>query len=324
MRLLIADDHAAITLIATELAKQAFGDPDIRTVASVPELFEALDHEHPDLLLLDLSMPGDVQRIELLRVIAARTAAPRILVYSADSSPCLVAAALDAGADGYVPKGAPILALREAYLAVMDGKRFVDARITDVGAAHPWRMLTVAERDVLKTMMTGRSAKQVALDSGRSYSTIATLRSNALQKLGLRSNEELAAYFHEQGLLFELDAPYVPTAAAMVGEARFPGKSNVVPLRPGNLSAEDLDDIELMSTVLLGTDGGLKGLQTTKQSIHELAKEHGEPDLISRGFRFMAVRWVIGSDRLLAIEAGHIRVTLKAPMPDYFKRLREG
>lgn len=212
MQVLIADDHAPITMIASWLAKQAFKNPTVRLAHSVGELFELLDRQPADVLTLDLTMPGAIKRIELLRAVRIRAPATRILVYSSDSSPCLVAAALEAGAMGFVPKGASISSLLSGMSAVGRGERYIDPTIQSQDASHPWRLLTAAERNVLKALVGGRTIKQVAGDTGRSYPTVATLRSSGMRKLKLRANEELAVYFHHHGLLYELDAPlsYVP------------------------------------------------------------------------------------------------------------------
>lgn len=206
MRVLIADDHAAITMVASQLARQAFSAPAVRVAHSVAELFELLVGEPADLCVLDLTMPGPIKRVELVR--AVRTVAPamRVLVYSSDYSPCLVVAAMEAGAMGFVPKGAPIHDLLAGMVAVARGSRFVDPLIARRGALHPWRLLTEAERAVLAAVVVGRTLKQVAADTGRAYSTVATLRSAGMRRLGVRSNEELAAYLHTHGVLFELDA----------------------------------------------------------------------------------------------------------------------
>lgn len=314
MQVLIADDHVAIRMIATELAKQVFSDPVIRGVGDVAELFGALDAQRTDLLVLDLSMPGDLQRVELVRAISARADVPRILIYSADSSPCLVTAALEAGATGYITKGAPISSLREAIRVVSTGERYVDERIATDGATHPWRLLTMAEREVIKALMTGRTAKQVAGDTGRAYNTIATLRSSGMQKLGLRYNEEMAAYFHEHGLLFELDTPRTSSAAQVVGSGRFPKRSNVIELRPASLSAEDISTIETISSTLLGTEIDHKLFATTTRSLIQFIAEYGKPDLTSNGFKFPAVRWRLAGRRLLVIDAKTVRITVEVPV----------
>jgi DNA-binding NarL/FixJ family response regulator len=205
VQFLIADDHEAITLVAARLIELAFEGSTVRTVHCVERLFGALDDMPADALVLDLCMPGHLKRIELLRAVVARPDAPRVLVYSSESSPCLVAAVLEAGATGFVPKGSPVSVLAAGIAAVGRGERYVDPSIECDGAAHPWRTLTPAERDVLRLLMRGQTMKQIAAETNRTYTTAATLRASGMRKLNLRANGELAPYIHRHGLLFELD-----------------------------------------------------------------------------------------------------------------------
>ncbi len=142
MQVLIADDHVAITMIASQLATQAFETSEVRVAHTVDDLFSALEQATADLLVLDLTMPGDLKRIALLREIRSRPRSPQVLVYSADASPCLVAAALENGAGGFITKGEPLTALVEGMKAVARGGRHVDDTIENAGWSHPWRQLT--------------------------------------------------------------------------------------------------------------------------------------------------------------------------------------
>lgn len=308
MKVLIADDHMAITMIASELAKQAFGEPSIRAVHGVDELFEQLDQQSVDLLVLDLTMPGPAKRIELLRALRTWESAPRILVYSTDASPCLVAAAMENGALGFVPKGAHLTSLLHGMKAVANGERYIDPGIQD-GRTHPWRQLTIAERYVLTAQVAGRTVKQIAAETGRAYNTVATLRSHGMQKLGLRANEELSAYFYGNGLHFELDAPYVP--APEMPPAVAPPRPNVVELRPRNLCAADIETIDIIAMMLLGIDDGHKHMQVTARAAEDLLSEFGSAGIgASHAFRFPVWAWRQGADKGVVIDQGRFRVSI--------------
>lgn len=312
VQVLIADDHMAIIMIASELAKKAFDNPTVRVAKGADELFEELDRQPVDLLVLDLTMPGAVKRIELLRALRTWSAPPRILVYSADAAPCLVAAALESGARGFVPKGAPLASLLDGMKAVAKGERYVDTSIEGAGGTHPWRLLTAAEREVLTALVAGRTLKQIALDSGRAYNTAATLRSNGMNKLGLRATEELAGFFERHGLFFELDEPFSPVSNAPARPASsFP--DNVVELRPGNLSAVDIETIDVIALMLLGVEDGSKLMEVTTQPREELLDGYGSPPAsVSRAFRFPAWRWAQGGAQWLLIDQGRVRITINA------------
>jgi two-component system capsular synthesis response regulator RcsB len=308
MQVLIADDHVAITMIATQLAMQAFDTPNVRVAHCVEDLFSALDRAPAELLVLDLTMPGSLKRIELVRAIRNRPDSPRILVYSADASPCLVATALESGASGFVPKGEPLTSLVDGMKAVARGGRYVDASLESAGRSHPWWQLTSAERDVLTALGAGRTIKQVAADSRRAYNTVATLRAHGMQKLELRGNEELAAYFRSEGLCFELDTPY-PTAAQSQEERRFAG--NVVELRMGSLAAADIETIDVIALMLLGIEDGSSLMEVSTRSCREMLGEFGAAEISeSHSFRFPAWRWHSRGSEWVLIDQGRVRVTI--------------
>lgn len=310
MQVLIADDHVAITMIASHLATQAFDTPAVRVAHCVDELFSELDQTPADLLVLDLTMPGNVKRIELVRAICNRADKPRILVYSADASPCLVAAALESGASGFIPKGEPLTSLVDGMKAVARGERYVDASLESAGRSHQWRQLTSAERDVLTALVAGRSIKQVAADSRRAYNTVATLRAHGMQKLQLRGNEELAAYFRSHGLCFELDTPYSAVPESQAESTRhFSG--NVVELRTGSLSVADIETIDVIALMLLGIEEGSTLMEVTTRSSSELLNEFGPAEIAeSHAFRFPVWGWNQGGSEWVLIDQGRVRVTI--------------
>lgn len=207
LQLVIADDHEAIRMIASQIAERALPDSTVRFAESVPRLLALLDQTRVDLVLLDLSMPGGVSRVQLVRAVRDRHDPPAVLIYSSEHASCLVDAAMDAGATGFVPKGAPLASLAAGLALVAAGQQYVHPSIARSGP-HPWKSLTASERDVLRGLVGGATPKEIAANSGRGYTTVATLRANGMRKLGLRTNEELSPYFYSAGLQYELDPPH--------------------------------------------------------------------------------------------------------------------
>lgn len=316
MRVLFADDHEAIHFLASHVAKVAFPeDLEMHNAKSADELLSLLDAHEIDLVVLDLVMPGPVKRIGLIQAVHAHPCKPNILVYSGETNPPLVAAAMAAGAVGYVPKGAPMHSLIKAMQLVAVGDAYIDPSIEKLASEHPWHSLSVAERDVLRQVAGGRALKQVASDTDRAYSTIASLRTRGLEKLGIRSQEELLAYFYQSGLDYELDSGFrtTPPGIRKPVPAKEPQESegNVVALRPGGLSAEDLEACETIAMMLLRFDEAQarENLSFTKLTFDELQENYGRPDLVSQsnGWRFPVRRWSIEGFNLLAIDLGRQR-----------------
>lgn len=321
MRVLIADDHEAIHFLAAHLVKQAFPDNlELHDAKSVDELLATLDKVAIDMVVLDLVMPGPVRRIGLIHAVRAHHRHPKILVYSGETHPPLVLAAMAAGAAGYVPKGSTMASLVLAMQAVANGDSYIDPSFKQASVAHPWQSLSVAERDVLRQIASGKSTKQIASDTDRAYSTIASLRTHGLEKLGLRSQEELSAYFYQNGLDFELDSGFNPELRELPPEALAEPldgpRGKVVALRPGNLASQDQGDCETIALVMLGLEESeaRKNMRVTNLTFKELEERYGRPDEVSRSnaWRFPAQRWSVDGFNLLAIDLGKRRVFYSA------------
>jgi DNA-binding NarL/FixJ family response regulator len=80
------------------------------------------------------------------------------------------------------------------------GRTFVDPRIDLEGPTRPWLSLTDSERALAEALFHGSAIKRVALDSGMHCSTVYSLRSRLLRKLGLRSDTDLVHYIYRNGL----------------------------------------------------------------------------------------------------------------------------
>ena len=204
--LMIADDHAAIQMVLSQIATRNLTDWNVCTVSCADGLLDSLIKPHPPgLLVLDLNMPGDLKSLALVRAVRRLTPEVPVIVYSADDSPCLVAALLDAGVRGYVSKAAPLAVIEQAIVKVLAGDEFVAPGIDiDVGRKHPWHQLTGAERGVLVHLAKGRTMQDIVNATGRSYSTISAQKYKALRKLDLSSDAQISPYFIEHGLRYAL------------------------------------------------------------------------------------------------------------------------
>ena len=207
--IVVADDHVAIAMIVQHVIKSHFAASTSHAVDSGDALLDLLGSTTlgpAPLVVLDLHMPGRVKSLALVSEVKKIRADSRVLVYSGHERPCLVAAALEAGADGYVPKTAAMTDLEAAMGVVGAGDRYVSATI-DLEAArqHPWNRLTAGEREVLSRIARGNSLQDIAFSSQRSYSTISAQKYSALRKLKLSTDDGLLPYLMEQGLSYVLD-----------------------------------------------------------------------------------------------------------------------
>jgi two-component system response regulator NreC len=215
IRVLIADDHA---ILRAGLRMLINAQPDMEVVgeaADGPEALRYAGEANPDVLTLDLTMPGGsgVKTLERLRQECPQT---RVLVVTMHEDPAYLHAALAAGGSGYVVKSAADGELLTAIRALAQGRTFVSMKLTDsdtpqifghqaTSTQSPPRAraspLSPREQDVLKLLAQGYTNQEVGTRMHLSVKTIETHRARLLDKLGLRSRAELTRYALEMGLL---------------------------------------------------------------------------------------------------------------------------
>ncbi|NLP84892.1 response regulator transcription factor [Microbacterium sp. CFH 90308] len=204
VRVLLADDHAAIReglRIMLEshglevVGEAADGAVAIRNAAAL----------HPDVVLMDLRMPG-IDGIAATREIVASGSAEVLVLTSFDEDE-LVDGALRAGAAGFLLKTTDAATLVDAVRRVAAGEGVLDPGVTrralaliargdrpaPGAATHGLDQLTEREREVLEGMRAGRSNGELAADLGISVATVKTHVSSVLAKLGARSRSHAVA-----------------------------------------------------------------------------------------------------------------------------------
>jgi DNA-binding NarL/FixJ family response regulator len=205
IRVLLADDHA---LVRSGLRLLINAQPDLEVVGEAPDCPEALRQVRlldPDVLTLDLTMPGggSIKLIEQLRRECPRTV---VLVLTMHDDPAYLRAALAAGSAGYVVKTAADTELLRAIRGVSEGRVVVDVNLprTTPPAAGPEAgvaALSGREREVLTLLVQGHTNQEIARRLFLSVKTIETYRARIAEKLGLRTRADLVRYALEVGLL---------------------------------------------------------------------------------------------------------------------------
>ena len=206
LRVVLADDHRIVRAGFRALLE---AEPGIRVVAEAGDGTEAValvEAHRPDVLVVDLALPG-LDGVEVTR--RARAASPEtaVVVLSMHDHEAYVAQAVQAGATAYVRKEAGLDDLVGALRAARAGRPFFSAGLD--GAASPggddpddrYETLTPREREVLHLVAEGLTAPQAAERLGVSPRTVETHRANGLAKLGLHSQAELIRYVLARGLV---------------------------------------------------------------------------------------------------------------------------
>jgi two-component system, NarL family, response regulator NreC len=208
IRVLIVDDHA---VVRTGLRRVLDAEDDIETVAEAADaeraVFEAIENR-PDVVLLDVMMPGK-SGIEGLPALLQAAPDTRVLILSMQDDPRYVREAFDAGASGYVLKEAADTEVVGAVRAVAAGERYVHpslgARLIAADAEERRRAaddpLSDREREVLRLLALGHTNQEIASMLYISVRTAETHRAHIMRKLGIGSRAELVRYALAEGLL---------------------------------------------------------------------------------------------------------------------------
>ncbi len=197
---LLVDDHALMRAGLTALFN---GAEDMRVVGTAADGAEALERVRellPDVVLMDLSMPG-IDGAEATRRMTAEHSDVQVLVLTSFADGDHVTRALDAGAAGYLLKDADPSVLVEAVRAVASGQSPLDPRVartylsTRRGGTNP--DLTDREREVLALVGTGMANKQIARRLGIREGTVKAHLTSVFQRIGVRDRTAAALWARE-------------------------------------------------------------------------------------------------------------------------------
>jgi two-component system, NarL family, response regulator NreC len=213
IRVLIADDH---TIVRAGVRLLLEAEPDVEVVGEAFDGLQAVELAtslHPDIVLLDIGMPG-LNGLEATQQIKARCAQTQILVLTMHRSDEYFFELLRAGASGYILKSAETNDLVNALRAVTGGEVFLHPSMakrllkdylhrTQEPALAGQPALTSREREILLLLADGYSNREVAERLVISPSTVHTHRTNLMQKLNLATRRELIQYARQTGLMLD-------------------------------------------------------------------------------------------------------------------------
>jgi DNA-binding NarL/FixJ family response regulator len=203
MKVLVVDDHVIVREGIRRLLAPLPG-LCIAEAASASEAVALFREARPDVVLLDLNLPHG-SGLELLRRLLVEDRSARVLVFSMYGEPLYVARALDAGARGYVSKGAGAAELVMAVQKVAAGGRYVERElaaqlvVNGQGGEDPLQRLTAREADIMRQLGEGKTLASIAAALGISYKTVANSCSVIKAKLGAERTADLIRIAIEMG-----------------------------------------------------------------------------------------------------------------------------
>jgi DNA-binding NarL/FixJ family response regulator len=199
---LLADDHS---LVRRGFRRMLEDDEAITVVGEAANGDEAIamaDSLRPDVVVMDVAMPG-TNGLAATRAILAARPEIAVLMLSMHSEQTLVRQALDNGARGYVLKNALDLDLAAAVKKVAAGETVLDPRVDRPVPlkAEGTHALTPRELEVLQFICAGMSNREIAGNLGLSVNTVAVHRANIMSALGVHKTAELVVYAITNGLV---------------------------------------------------------------------------------------------------------------------------
>jgi DNA-binding NarL/FixJ family response regulator len=203
-RVLLADDHA---LVSAGISKLLENDFDlIGTVADGRALVAAVRERHPDVILLDISMPV-LNGLEAARQIRKDSPTAKLIFVTVHSDTPYVIEAFRAGASGYVLKRSAAAELLTAVHQVLDNNVYLTPLIRGAAVedflkapSEQGPILSKRQREVLQLVAEGNSAKEIAKNLKISSKTVEFHKGLIMKKLDLHSTAELTRYAIENGI----------------------------------------------------------------------------------------------------------------------------
>ena len=214
LKVLIVDDHPVVRKgLQTCLARQ----DRIRVVGEASDGDQALRKARelsPDIVLMDISMPG-MNGLAVTELLRKEVPKVKVLVLSMHNNREYIFRIIQAGAHGYVSKGAAPEELVRAIESVCEGEPFFSPEVaraalsqfvSGAGKKEPFAQLTQREREVLALIADGQSNKEIANQLGIGVRTIETHRERIMRKLGIHTIAGLTRFAIMSGVV-SLDEP---------------------------------------------------------------------------------------------------------------------
>lgn len=210
IRVLVADDHMIVRTGIRHVLESDSAFEVVGEAANGAETLTLAAQLKPDVVVLDISMPGE-SGLKLAAQLRAGTTERRVLILSMHDNPEYVLESVRAGANGYLLKDTAATELRSAIRAVCRGESYfsppIAGRLRDaLRGEHPTPAasldhLTGREREVLLGVAQGKTNKEIATDLGISHRTVETHRESLMKKLQIRTIAELTRFALAAGIM---------------------------------------------------------------------------------------------------------------------------
>jgi DNA-binding NarL/FixJ family response regulator len=210
VRILLAEDHTLVRAGIRALLESLDGVEVVAEAADGREALRLTQAHAPDILLMDITMK-EMNGLEAAARLAREHSATRVIILSMHADQLYVRQALQAGAAGYLLKGADVAELELALKAVARGDTYLSPSVSKdlVGgllngkapAANPLDTLTPRQREILQLIAEGRTTKEIAGKLDLSIKTVETHRAQLMERLDIHDVAGLVKFAIRAGLV---------------------------------------------------------------------------------------------------------------------------
>lgn len=205
IRLLIVDDHPVVCSGLTSMLGAQSGLEIVGSAASGEEALVIVQNDHPDVMLLDLRMPG-MDGIAVLQALKHVERSPRVLVLTSFEKDEDIYRAIRAGAHGYLLKDTTETEMVASIYSVFSGKRSIPGHIAARLAERMMRSdLSARELQILELIATGSTNKEIATSLNISENTVRHHVNHVMEKLEVSDRTEAVATAIRSGVLSGTD-----------------------------------------------------------------------------------------------------------------------
>jgi DNA-binding NarL/FixJ family response regulator len=206
-QVVLADDHEVVRDGLRRILESG-GHEVVAEIGDGREVLECIERIRPDVLILDLGLPG-LHGLDVLRELGPG-ASTKVLVLSAESRDDFVVSALKHGARGYVLKSCSGKELLKAVSTIVGGGHYVAAELSDAlvrsltegpSDADPYEALSDREREVFHAMAEGLSNADIGARLFISPRTVESHRASIVRRLGLRGQTDIVLYALRRGVI---------------------------------------------------------------------------------------------------------------------------
>jgi DNA-binding NarL/FixJ family response regulator len=211
IRILIVDDHDLVREGIRTMLEQEPGFEVVGEVGDGQEAIRRVRELAPDVVLMDVALPGGIGGLEATEAILSERPGTRVIVLTQYEQGEYIRRALKIGAQGYLLKRSASSQLKEAIRTVARGERYLHpvaaeelVELVTSGRSldlEDYESLTQRERQVLKLLAEGKTSRDIAKYLGVSLKTAMTHRSNLMAKLGMHSRAEVIKFAIRKGII---------------------------------------------------------------------------------------------------------------------------